>query len=499
MLNTEFSDPGFSFELGSRLTETAQPSAALRTANGGEFQGRTGIIHTPHGDIATPAFTPVGTKATVKAVLPEAMKELGSQALLANAYHLYLQPGPDVLDAAGGLGKFMNWDGPTFTDSGGFQVMSLGSGFKKVIDMGTVAGAVGADGRPIGDDDVAAGKERMAHVDDDGVNFKSHINGDMHRFTPEVSMQVQHKIGADIMFAFDELTTLYNSRTYQEEALERTRLWALRCIAEHQRLTAERASKPYQALFGVIQGAQYEDLRRKACRDLGAMPFDGFGVGGALEKENLGTIVRWCTEELPENKPRHLLGISEPDDIFVGIENGVDTFDCVSPTRVARNAAVYTPSGRFNLTNARFKMDFAPIFEGCDCYTCAHYTKAYLHHLFKADERLSATLASIHNERFVVKMVDDAREAIDDGTYFDYRDDFLGKYYAKKVAQQAEQEVARALRVAKEAEKIAASQARWEANQKAKAEAEARRLAQTALAAQTHEQNAAKTTADEES
>lgn len=484
VLNTEFSDPTFSFELGNRLTDTAQPTGKQVDANGGAFQGRTGVIHTPHGDIATPAFTPVGTKATVKAVLPEAMKDLGAQALLANAYHLYLQPGPDVLDAAGGLGKFMNWDGPTFTDSGGFQVMSLGSGFKKVIDMGTVAGATGADGRPIGDDDVAAGKERMAHVDDDGVNFKSHINGDIHRFTPEVSMQVQHQIGADIMFAFDELTTLYNSRAYQEEALERTRLWALRCIAEHQRLTAERVGKPYQALFGVIQGAQYEDLRRKACRDLGAMPFDGFGLGGALEKENLGTIVRWCNEELPENKPRHLLGISEPDDIFTGIENGVDTFDCVSPTRVARNAAVYTPDGRFNLTNARYRTDFSPIFEGCDCYTCTNYTRAYLHHLFKADERLSATLASIHNERFIVKMVDDARAAIDSGEYFDYRDEFLGKYYAKKVAQQKAQEEAAARKAAKDAERAAAAQARWEANMKAKAEAEARRAAEKAAQGQ---------------
>ncbi|WP_370592554.1 tRNA guanosine(34) transglycosylase Tgt [Rothia sp. ZJ1223] len=475
--NTEFSDPSFSFELTNRLADTCSPDAARVEANGGQFRGRTGVIKTPHGDIKTPAFTPVGTKATVKAVLPEAMKELGAQALLSNAYHLYLQPGPGVLDAAGGLGAFMNWDGPTFTDSGGFQVMSLGSGFKKVIDMGTVAEATGADGRPLGDDDVAAGKERMAHVDDDGVNFKSHINGDIHRFTPEVSMQVQHQIGADVMFAFDELTTLYNSRAYQKEALERTRLWALRCIAEHQRLTTERVGKPYQALFGVIQGAQYEDLRRKACQDLGDMPFDGFGIGGALEKENLGTIVRWCAEELPENKPRHLLGISEPDDIFVGIENGVDTFDCVSPTRVARNAAVYTPDGRFNINNARYKTDFTPIFEGCDCYTCKHYTKAYIHHLFKADERLSATLASIHNERFIVKMVDDARIAIDNGTYFEYRDEFLGRYYAKKQAQLKAQEEAAAAKAAKEAERIAAAQARWEANMKAKAEAEARRAA----------------------
>ncbi|MFP5365651.1 MAG: tRNA guanosine(34) transglycosylase Tgt [Actinomycetes bacterium] len=413
----------FSFTVGTRLAESCPPSSTQTAENGGRFLGRTGTMSTPHGDIRTPAFIAVGTKATVKSVLPESMAELGAQALLANAYHLYLQPGADILDEAGGLGAFMNWPGPTLTDSGGFQVMSLGSGFKKVIDMKSVD-ASGPD------DAVAPGKERLAHIDDDGVWFKSHLNGDRHRFSPEISMQVQHQIGADIMFAFDELTTLQNSRRYQEESLERTRLWALRCLEEHFRLTSSRVGKPYQALFGVIQGAQYEDLRRKACRDLGAMPFDGYGIGGALEKENLGTIVRWCNEELPEDKPRHLLGISEPDDIFTAIENGADTFDCVSPTRVARNSAFYTPQGRFNLSGAKYKRDFGPLQDGCDCYACANYSRAYIHHLFKAKEMLSATLISIHNERFVVKMVDDARLAIEDGTFFDFKAETLGQYYS---------------------------------------------------------------------
>nr|WP_231707732.1 tRNA guanosine(34) transglycosylase Tgt [Arthrobacter sp. zg-Y919] len=427
--NGGVSSSAFSFTLGKRLRETAPAAAEQRVeANGGGFQGRTGTISTPHGEIQTPAFIAVGTKATVKAVLPESVADLGAQAVLANAYHLYLQPGPDILDEAGGLGKFMNWSGPTFTDSGGFQVMSLGAGFKKVINM-NADGTTHATGA---DDDVAPGKERLAHIDDDGVWFKSHLNGDKHRFSPEISMQVQHKIGADIMFAFDELTTLMNSRGYQEMSLERTRLWALRCLAEHQRLTEERAGKPYQALFGVLQGAQYEDLRRKAARDLGAMDFDGFGLGGAFEKENLGTIVRWCTEELPENKPRHLLGISEPDDIFTAIENGADTFDCVSPTRVARNSAFYTPYGRKNLSNAKFKRDFGPLVDGCDCYTCTHYTRAYIQHLFKANEMVSHTLISIHNERFTVKLVDDARLSIDDGTFFDFKAEVLGKYYSGK-------------------------------------------------------------------
>ncbi|MBG6190422.1 queuine tRNA-ribosyltransferase [Arthrobacter sp. CAN_A212] len=410
---TDTQQPSFSFTVDQRLSDPT----------GGPLHGRTGTITTPHGEIRTPAFIAVGTKASVKAVLPESMKDLGAQALLANAYHLYLQPGPDVLDEAGGLGRFMNWNGPTFTDSGGFQVMSLGSGFKKVITM-NVADAGSSDHA------VAAGKERLAHIDDDGVWFKSHLNGDRHRFTPEISMQVQHQLGADIMFAFDELTTLMNSRGYQEESLERTRLWAERCLTEHDRLTEERVGKPYQALFGVIQGAQYEDLRRKASRDLGGMNFDGFGIGGALEKENLGTILGWCADELPENKPRHLLGISEPDDLFTGIENGADTFDCVSPTRVARNSAFYTPDGRWNLSNARFKKDFTPLVDGCDCYTCTNYTRAYIHHLFKAKEMVSATLISIHNERFIVKLVDDARDAIEDGTFFDFKAEVLGRYYA---------------------------------------------------------------------
>nr|WP_155849858.1 tRNA guanosine(34) transglycosylase Tgt [Arthrobacter sp. H41] len=410
----------FSFTVGTRL----EGSDAARGSTG-RRHGRTGTITTPHGAIRTPAFIAVGTKATVKAVLPESMSALGAQALLANAYHLYLQPGPDVLDEAGGLGAFMNWQGPTFTDSGGFQVMSLGSGFKKVITMDAPvdSDAAGADDR------VAVGKERLAHIDDDGVWFKSHLNGDRHRFTPEISMQVQHQLGADIMFAFDELTTLMNSRAYQEESLERTRLWALRCIAEHERLSIKRSDKPYQALFGVIQGAQYEDLRRKASRDLGALDFDGFGIGGALEKENLGTILGWCSDELPENKPRHLLGISEPDDLFTGIENGADTFDCVSPTRVARNSAFYTPDGRWNLSNARFKRDFGPLMDGCDCYSCGNYSRAYIHHLFKAKEMVSATLLSIHNERFVVRMVDDARAAIEDGTFDDLKAEVLRRYY----------------------------------------------------------------------
>ncbi|CAN2182875.1 Tgt Queuine/archaeosine tRNA-ribosyltransferase [Candidatus Nanopelagicaceae bacterium] len=389
---------------------------------------RVGTISTPHGDIQTPAFIPVGTKATVKTVLPEAMENLGAQALLSNAYHLYLQPGPDVLDEAGGLGSFMNWDKPTFTDSGGFQVLSLGVGFKKVLAM---------DAQTFRSDQVIAkNKERLAHVDDEGVTFKSHLDGSMHRFTAEVSMQIQHKLGADIMFAFDECTTLHNTRPYQELAMSRTYDWAIRCLDEHKRLTDSRVGKPYQALFGVIQGAQYEDLRKKAASDLGGMnssgiEFDGFGIGGALDKDSLGTIVGWVNSTLPQEKPKHLLGIGAPEDLFVGVENGVDTFDCVLASRIARTSAVYTMEGRFNVSNQPFIRDFNPIDDECDCYTCTNYSRAYLCHLFRAKEMVAGTLATIHNERFIVRLVDQMRQALLDGNFQDMKKEFMGRYKHK--------------------------------------------------------------------
>lgn len=394
---------GFSFSLEHRLDTGL---------------GRSGVIHTPHGDIRTPAFTPVGTKATVKAVLPEAMRDLGAQVILANAYHLYLQPGADIVEEAGGLSAFMGWGGPTITDSGGFQVLSLGVGFKKILAMDVSSKR--------SDDVIAAGKDRLAHVDDDGVTFKSHLDGSMHRFTPEVSMQVQHRLGADIIFAFDECTTLLNTREYQELSVARTQRWAERCVVEHQRLTDERVGRPYQALFAVVQGAQYEDLRRRSAKDLARLDVDGFGIGGALEKEQLGTIVRWVCEELPEDRPRHLLGIGEPDDVFAAVESGADTFDCVAPSRNARNGTVYHSTKRFHLTNGSYRRDFGPIDDQCDCYTCRHYTRAYLHHLFKAKEMLASTLATIHNERYIVRLLDRIRLSIAEGTFRELRDEVLG-------------------------------------------------------------------------
>ncbi|MBP1325585.1 queuine tRNA-ribosyltransferase [Leucobacter exalbidus] len=428
----------FSFSLENRL----ETGGTLGRSE--QPLGRTGTIHTPHGDIQTPAFIPVGTKATVKSLLPATVTELGGQAVLANAYHLFLQPGSDIVDEAGGLGKFMNWSGPTFTDSGGFQVMSLGVGFKKVISMTEHEHAPA--------EVIARNKERLAHVDEDGVTFKSFINGDRHRFTPEVSMQIQHQLGADIIFAFDECTTLLNTRAYQEDSVARTARWAVRCLDEHAAQTNDRAHRPYQALFGVVQGAQYEDLRRQAASGLAQMTgaqatdqsFDGFGIGGALEKSELGTITGWVCDELPENKPRHLLGISEPDDLFAAIAAGADTFDCVAPSRQARGGSMYSPSGRINAKAAAQKRNFGPLDPVCDCFTCENYTGAYLHHLFKAKEMLASTLATIHNERYIVRLVDRIRASIIDDTFAELRDEVLGRQYGVEFARTAAEKASQA-------------------------------------------------------
>lgn len=406
----------FSFDIVTEL-----PSRPYGLGIGGRRHGRTGVIHTPHGDIHTPAFVPVATQATMKAVLPEQMAADGAQCLLANAFHLFERPGQDLVDKAGGLGAFMNWHGPTFTDSGGFQVLSLGAGFKKTLAL-DVTGLKS-------DDVIADGKTRHAFVDEDGVTFKSPLNGAMHRFSAEISMGIQHKLGADIMFAFDELTTLMNTRRYQEESVERTLRWAKRCVIEHQRLTEERSNKPYQALFGVVQGANYEDLRRHAAEGVAKLDFDGFGLGGAFEKRIMGDIVAWICDELPDNKPRHMLGIAAVDDIFAGVENGADTFDCVSPARTARNGAIYTRDGRYNVMRAAYKEDFRPLEEGCDCYTCQHYSRAYIHHLHKCHEMTGSTLATIHNERFFIRLLDEIRASINGGYFDEYKAETLHRFY----------------------------------------------------------------------
>ncbi|ADG98787.1 queuine tRNA-ribosyltransferase [Segniliparus rotundus DSM 44985] len=397
-------------------------------------RGRAGVIHTPHGDIETPAFIPVGTAAAVKTVLPSLVADLGAHAVLANAYHLYLRPGAQLVAQAGGVAAFMGWRGPTYTDSGGFQVLSLGAGHRKILAMDTAG--VGAD------QVIAKPEARLAKVDEDGVTFTSHVDGSKHRFTPEVSIAVQRDIGADIIFAFDELTTLLHSEEYQRSSVERTLRWARRCLAEHNRTKGlATATAAPQSLWAVVQGAQYEYLRRHCARELvgmseadeaeGGVGFGGFGIGGAIAKERLGEIIGWVAEELPEHKPRHVLGVGEPDDLFAAVESGGDTFDCVAPTRLARNGVVFSWDGRYHLTNARFRRDFRPLDDAL-ANSSAEFTRAYIHHLFKIREPLAGTLASVHNLSFLVTLMARVRAAILENRYEEYKAEVLGRYYAKR-------------------------------------------------------------------
>jgi len=383
--------------------------------------GRAGILETPHGSIETPAFVVVGTKATTKALSPEQVASLGAQVVLANTYHLYLQPGERVLKEAGGLHRFMNWHGPTMTDSGGFQAFSLGAAFGTGISKITK----GDEEDPRGD----RGSQEvpsMAKITEDGVTFKSPFDGSGHHFTPERSIEIQHNIGADMIFAFDECTSPHASHEYQKEAMERTHRWAERSLNAHKSNTQASAK---QGLLGIVQGGRFEDLRKESARVIAGMDFDGFGIGGSFDKEDMYTVVGWVNKILPEGKPRHLLGIGEPADLFGGVENGADLFDCVAPTRMARNGSLHTAFGRINLFNAKFVNDFTPIEEGCGCYTCAHYTRAYVAHLFRAKEMFAATLASIHNLHFIVNVVKKIRQSILDGRFEEYKEDFLRGYY----------------------------------------------------------------------
>lgn len=411
---------------------------------------RAGIIHTPHGDILTPAFITVGTKATVKSLTPEDVRDhVGAQAVLANTYHLYLQPGDELVAKHGGFAKMMAWlkklgfedvrsqqakdankpdqsPMPTFTDSGGFQVFSLGQAIGHGVSK--IATSEEISKRETTENENEKTHERLAKIDDDGVTFKSIHDGSEHRFTPERSMQIQHNLGADIFFAFDECTSPLAPIAYQRKAIDRTHAWAERSLAEHKRLGVSSATGKQQALFGVVQGGAYEDLRKESATILGAMDFDGYGIGGSFSKEDMATAVKWVNEILPENKPRHLLGIGEPLDMLLAIENGIDTFDCVSPTRIARNGAIYTYDGRINLHNAKYKDDMSPLSDREDWYT-HRYTKAYLAHLFRSDEMLAATLASIHNLKFLTTLCEDARTHILAGTFEEFKNSFIKRYY----------------------------------------------------------------------
>lgn len=385
--------------------------------------GRAGFLQTPHGTIPTPAFIPVATKATVKSLTPEHIKELGADVILSNTYHLFLQPGDELIKKAGGLHKFSGWDGPMFTDSGGFQVFSLGSAYGKGITKITTH-KENAEEEILLPAVRVEGKEKIAHIDSDGVMFRSHITGDAHYFTPEKSIEIQHNLGADVIFAFDECTSPHEPIHYQKESLDRTHRWAKKCVEFHK----SKENSDFQALFGVVQGGKYKELREESAKALSEMDFDGFGIGGSYSKEDIGGAVEWVNTILPEEKPRHLLGIGEPEDLFRGVLNGCDTFDCVAPTRNARNGTVYTKFGKINLLNAKFVEDFNPIEKDCECYTCKNFSLAYMSHLFRAHEMLGGTLATIHNLYFLVNLVKKMRVAILEENFEEYMKDFLSTY-----------------------------------------------------------------------
>ncbi len=410
--------------------------------------GRVGTYETPHGVIYTPAFVTVGTKATAKSLNSDQIRDAGAEVVLANTYHLMLQPGDEVIAKAGGLGKFMNWrrnDGqiaPTMTDSGGFQVFSLGAAYgkdiSKVLKVTDPSLLI-----PERFDDSDA--PRLAKIGYDGVSFKSHLDGSLHYITPERSIEIQHNIGADIIFAFDECTSPAEDRRYQEEALERTHRWAKRCLEYHKNFSPlakgecpEGEGVNPQALFGIVQGGRDEELRKQSAKAIAEMEvdgvgFDGFGIGGSFAKEDMSTAVKWVNEVLPEEKPRHLLGIGEPEDLFMGIENGVDLFDCVIPTRLGRNGTIYTKEGKISITNTKYREDFGPIEEGCGCYTCTSgYTRGYIAHLFHGKEMLAGTLSSIHNLYFIVNLVKNIRQSMLDDRFYEYQEEFFDRYKKDK-------------------------------------------------------------------
>lgn len=392
--------------------------------------GRAGVIETPHGVIETPSFVVVGTKATVKTLKSDDLKRhVGNDSVLGNTYHLFLQPGHELVAKAGGMHTFMNWDGPLWTDSGGFQVFSLGAAFGKGVTK-FAAGEVEpeVDVRPtVYNKEIAEQHGKLCVIDEDGVTFTSHIDGSLHRFTAERSIEIQHALGADIMFAFDECTSPTASYEYQKEALDRTHRWAKRSILAHKR-NYDALKK--QALYGVVQGGRFADLRAESARELASMDFDGFGIGGSFSKDDLGESLKVVNEILPEDKPRHLLGIGEPEDFFAGVEQGCDTFDCVAPTRIGRTGSCYTSTGKIHIKTSLYREDFGPIDASCGCHTCTNYSRAYLAHLFRAGEILGGHLASIHNLYFITNLVKGIRASIIDGTYAEFKESFLGKYRA---------------------------------------------------------------------
>ena len=354
---------------------------------------RRGILHTNHGDYATPIFMPVGTRATVKTLSPEELKDIHSAVVLANTYHLWLRPGEDIVAKAGGLHKFMNYDGPILTDSGGFQVFSLAE--KK-------------------------------NIKEEGVLFKSHIDGRKLFLTPELSIQIQNKLDSDIAMSFDECPPYPVTHDYMKQSVERTIRWAKRGKDVH--------NNENQSLFGIVQGGEFEDLRYFSAKETVKLDFDGYSIGGTSvgeDKDTMYKMIDYAIKYLPEDKPRYLMGVGDPLDILEGVERGVDMFDCVLPTRIARHGNAFTRHGKLNIRNEKYKEDFTPIEDNCDCYACRHYTKAYIRHLMVCEETFGARLLSIHNLRFLIKLVEDIRENIEKDTFSEFKEQFIQNYTKK--------------------------------------------------------------------
>ncbi|BFH61217.1 MULTISPECIES: tRNA guanosine(34) transglycosylase Tgt [Paenibacillus] len=352
---------------------------------------RLGRVHTPHGVIETPTFMPVGTLATVKTMSPEELKAMDAQIILSNTYHLFLRPGHDIVREAGGLHKFMNWDRPILTDSGGFQVFSL---------------------------------SEMRKITEEGVHFRSHLNGDKLFLSPEVAMEIQNALGSDIMMAFDECPPYPAEYDYVKNSLERTTRWAERCLQSHKR--------PHdQGLFAIVQGGMYEDLRKQSARDLTSMDFPGYAIGGLSvgeSKQLMYEVLDYTVPLLPDNKPRYLMGVGSPDALIEGSIRGVDMFDCVLPTRIARNGTTMTSQGRLVVRNAQYARDFGPLDPACDCYTCRNYSRAYLRHLIKADETFGLRLTTYHNLHFLINLMKKVRQSIMEDRLLDFRDEFFEQY-----------------------------------------------------------------------
>lgn len=357
---------------------------------------RLGVMHLPHGDVMTPCFMPVGTQATVKAMTPEELKQdVKANIILSNTYHLFLRPGHELIKKAGGLHNFMRWDRNILTDSGGFQVFSLGA---------------------------------LRKITEDGVEFRSHIDGTKKFISPEKAMEIQNALGSDIMMCFDECAPYGATREYVEKSMERTTRWAKRCKEAHK-------NTENQALFGIVQGGFFKDLREKSAKDLIELDFPGYAIGGISvgePKEEFLDILRYTAPLLPENKPRYLMGVGTPDYLIEAVLAGVDMCDCVLPTRMARNGTALTHYGRLNMLNACHTYDFTTLDKDCDCYTCKNYTRSYIRHLFKAKEILGARLLSIHNLRFLTKLMEDVREAIQEERLIEFKEEFYKKYGYEK-------------------------------------------------------------------